>query len=106
GGLDIDSNGNLVSIDGYANNTGAVYVYGGCKPNCTKLGGPFPLLGKAVRGHLNRRGTAFAATDYDNKQVDLYSYSPTALTYKYSFNNGISASLSPLGVAYSPRAKE
>jgi hypothetical protein len=106
GGLDIDPKGNLVAIDGYANNVGAVYVYSGCKPSCAKLGGPFPLLGKAARGHLNRRGTAFAAMDYDNKQVDVYSYSPTALTYKYSFNDGISSSLSPLGVAYSPRAKE
>ncbi|MGC2407059.1 MAG: hypothetical protein WA431_11685 [Candidatus Cybelea sp.] len=106
GGLDIDPKGNLVSIDGYANNTGAVYVYSGCKPTCTRLGGPFPLLGKAVRGHLNKKGTAFAAMDYDNKQVDVYSYSPTSLAYKYSFNNGISPSLSPLGIAYSPRAKE
>jgi erythromycin esterase len=103
GGLDIDKSGNLVSI---SYSTPAVYVYSGCKPVCKLIGGPFTLKGTAVYGHLNKDSTRFATADYEYGQVDIYTYSPTAVTYRYSFNNGISVSSGIVGAAYNPRSKE
>jgi hypothetical protein len=103
GGLDIDKSGNIVSI---SYSTPAVYVYSGCKPACKAIGGPFPLKGTAVYGHLNEDSTSFAAADYQYGQVDVYRYSPTAITYRYSFNNGISVNSGIVGAAYNPRSRE
>jgi hypothetical protein len=83
-----------------------VYVYSGCKPACKAIGGPFPLKGTAVYGHLNEDSTSFAAADYQYGQVDVYRYSPTAITYRYSFNNGISVNSGIVGAAYNPRSRE
>jgi hypothetical protein len=106
GGLDIDSAGNLVSIDSRGNGTGQVFVYKGCNPACSLVGGPFALHGEAVFGHVNKMGTSFAAADITDGQIDIYKYAPTALTYMYSFNNGLSASLTVTGVAYNPRSTQ
>lgn len=103
GGLDIDKAGNLVAIS-FA--TPSVSVYSGCKPACTLVGGPFSLNGEAIYGHLNKKSTIFATGDYANGEIDVYSYRPTAITYQYSFNNGLSASLDVEGVAINPRSKE
>jgi hypothetical protein len=103
GGLDIDKSGNLVSI---SYSTPAVFIYSGCKPACKLIGGPFQLKGTAVYGHLNEDSTRFATADYQYGQVDVYRYSPTAITYRYSFNNGISVSSGIVGAAYNPRSKE
>jgi hypothetical protein len=96
GGLDIDARGDLLSIDanGYRS---LLYVYAGCKPVCTTVGGPFRLRHRPDYGHLNGDGTMFA-TAADN-QVDVYSFSRKHLRYQYSFNNGIPGSN---GVAFSP----
>jgi hypothetical protein len=106
GGLDIDNAGNIVSIDGFANGTGQVYVYSGCNPTCTVVGGPFPLHGEAFFGHLNKLNGRFATGNFVNGQVDIYKYSPKSLTYLYSFNNGLNASLTVEGVAYDRRSKQ
>jgi len=103
GGLDIDKKGNLVSISAFDLN---LYVYKGCNPSCTLVGGPFPMQGEAVFGHLNKKANAFATGDFQNGQIDIYKYSPSALTYQYSFNNGLSASLDVEGAAYNPRSRE
>ena len=103
GGLDIDANGNLVSIDAF---TPAIRVYSGCNPACTLVGGPFPLLNDAVFGHLNKQSMTFATGDYALGQIDVYYYSPTSLTYWYSFNNGFSASDDVEGAAYNPRSRQ
>jgi hypothetical protein len=103
GGLDIDKSGNIVFI---SYSTPAVYVYSGCKPACKAIGGPFPLKGTAVYGHLNEDSTSFAEADYQYGQVDVYRYSPTAITYRYSFNNGISVNSGIVGAAYNPRSRE
>jgi hypothetical protein len=50
GGLDVDTHGNLVSIDQGA---ASLYVYRGCDPLCRKVGGPFALHDDAQYGHLN-----------------------------------------------------
>jgi hypothetical protein len=103
GGLDIDSKGNLVSLD---LNATAMYVYSGCNPKCTKVAGPLALHGEAVFGHLNKTGKAFAAANISTGAVDLYKYSGTALTYTSSVTSGLSVSLQPEGAAYAPRSKQ
>jgi hypothetical protein len=102
GGLDIDKDGNLISI---STQTYEVYVYSGCRPSCKLIGGPFPLLGEGVYGHLNADSTTFAVTDYSYAQADIYKYEPVALTYMYSINNGLFES-SLKGVTYNRRAVE
>ncbi|HEY2476100.1 MAG TPA: hypothetical protein VGI19_15030 [Candidatus Cybelea sp.] len=106
GGLDIDNVGNLVAIDTSANNVGALLIYSGCKPACKVVGGPFALHGEAFWGHLNEKSTAFATANYVAGEVDVYKYSTTALTYLYSFTNGLTPSYSVKGAAYNPRSKE
>ncbi len=106
GGLDIDDAGDLVAIDTSANNTGALVIYSGCKPACKVVGGPFPLHGETFWGHLNQKSTAFATANYVAGEIDVYKYSTTALTYLYSFSNGLNASYSVKGAAYNPRSKE
>ncbi|MGA2760768.1 MAG: hypothetical protein ABSF08_10665 [Candidatus Cybelea sp.] len=107
GGLDIDNNGNLVSIScsEVSCSTPLLYVYSGCDPKCKKVGGPFPLQGASWYGHLNASGTRFAAADYEYGQIDIYEYTPTSVRYMYSFNNGLSAG-ERMGAAYNPRSKE
>jgi hypothetical protein len=103
GGLDIDKNGNLVAISAF---TSQMYVYSGCNPACTLVGGPFSMQGEAVFGHLNKQSMTFCAGDFSTAEMDVYYYSPSALTYWYSFNNGLSPSFEPEGCAYNPRSSQ
>jgi hypothetical protein len=103
GGLDIDKYGNLVSL---SETSAQVYVYSGCNPACKLIGGPFALQGQALYGHLNEGSSQLATADYQHGQIDIYKYTPTSITYMYSFNNGLSTSASRVGVAYDPRSKE
>ena len=104
GGLDFDSDGNLVSLDLTFNTKGRVFVYSGCDPVCKIVGGPFALYDEAVYGHLNKNSTFFAAGDFQLGQVDIYNYASTQITYRYSLNNGLMYNLYPQGVTYSKRA--
>ena len=107
GGIDIDGSGNLVTIDAFSGGFGAVVVYSGCNPACTVVGGPFPLIGEAVFGHLNNKfNNKLATGDFVNGQIDIYRYSPTGLTYAYSFHNGLAQSLDVEGVAYNKRSSQ
>jgi hypothetical protein len=102
GSLEFDRNGNLVSVD----KSGVqLWVYSGCNPACTLVGGPFPLEGLSVFGTLNHQSMTFAAGDQENGDVDVYAYTPTSLTYLYSFSNGLSASAMIEGVAFNPAAR-
>lgn len=103
GGLDIDSAGNLVSISAMDGN---VYVYSGCNPACTLVGGPFPLQNAAIFGHLNKQSNQLAVASYVEGGVDVYSYTPTGITYLYSVTDGLQSSLDVEGTAYSPRSPE
>jgi hypothetical protein len=103
GGLDIDAGGNIVSVSAYSSQ---LYVYSGCRPRCKLIGGPFSMQGTSVYGHLNKASQAFAAADYQHGQIDLYSYSPTAITYEGSFNTGLTPSLQVDGVTYAPRSEQ
>ncbi len=98
----IDSKGNTVPLSAP---TYAVYVYSGCRPACKRIGGPYSLEGQAIYGHLNANSTAFAVADYRLEQIDVYKYTPRALIYEYSFNNGLFES-SIKGVTYNRRSEE
>jgi hypothetical protein len=103
GGLDIDKHGNIVSILANYHNSPAVYVYSGCNPACSTLGGPLPLRGNGTYGRLNEDSTEFAAADYQNSSIDVYKYSPRSLTFEYSFSSGLS---DVEGVAFNPSAQQ
>ena len=85
GGLFIDGKGNLGAIDF----GGALYVYKGCNPKCTLIGGPFALQGASLFGNLNATGSQLAVGDYANGSVDVYDYSASGISFQYSFNNGL-----------------
>lgn len=103
GGLDIDNAGNLVSISAFDSE---VYVYKGCNPGCTLVGGPFLLKNESIYGHLDQKSKHFAVSDYTLGEIDVYNYSPTNITYSYEFNNGLSSSEDLEGVAVNPRSNE
>jgi hypothetical protein len=103
GGLDIDKDGNIVSISSYDSQ---VYVYSGCNPACKLVSGPFKLNGQAIFGHLNRQAMAFATADFQYGQIDVYMYTPKKIKYLYSFNSGLSATNVVEGVAFAPRSHE
>jgi hypothetical protein len=103
GGMDIDNSGNLVIIDEMAL---AVYIYKGCNPKCTLVGGPFSLKAESFFGKLNAANTDFAAVDRTDGVVDVYSYSTKGLKYEYDFSNGLTASQKPEGAAQLPRSKQ
>jgi len=100
GGLDIDKNGNLISISEFDKR---LYVYHGCNPSCRLVGGPFALQGTPFYGHVNKPSTLFAVGDPEHEQVDMYSYAPSSITYKYSFDEGLGPSNDVEGVAFNPR---
>jgi hypothetical protein len=104
GGLDIDKYGNLISVD--LSQGGGFFVYKGCRPACTLVGGLFPDEGASDYGHVNRKSTEFATADYQYGQVDVYKYTPTKMTYEYSFDNGLSQQDDVLGAAYNPGDSE
>ncbi len=106
GGLDIDKSGNIVSVDLGVSGSSSLWVYRGCNPACSLVGGPFPLLGQSVFGHLNKQSMAFVAGDVEFGQLDVYDYSPTSLTYSYSINNGFAPSEDVEGAAYNPRSQQ
>jgi hypothetical protein len=104
GGLELDAHGNILSISwsGYGS---ALYVYKGCNPQCTLIGGPFTFKHATMTAHLDRDGKTLAVADYQRARVDIYSYTPTSLTYQYSFTDGLSGGTAA-GVAFTPRSKE
>jgi hypothetical protein len=106
GGLDIDKQGNIVAMSYAFNYTTTLYVYSGCNPACKLVGGPFNLLGISTAGHLNAASTKFVVADSQYGQVDIYSYSPTKVTYKYSFNDGLNQQDVVGGVAVNPASSE
>ncbi|HEY2473564.1 MAG TPA: hypothetical protein VGI19_02065 [Candidatus Cybelea sp.] len=110
GSISIDSHGDLVSLDlgGYYQDS-QLWVYKGCNPNCTLVGGPFPLHAREVFGGLNQKSDEYGVTEYRGafypySLTDIYRYSPTRVTYKYSFRNFLGA-YEPEGFAFSPSSK-
>jgi hypothetical protein len=107
GSISIDSHGYLVSLDlGNYYQDSQLWVYKGCNPNCTLVGGPFPLHGREVYGGLNQKSDTYGVTEYRGASypytlTDIYKYSPTRVTYKYSFRNFLGGE-SPEGFAFDP----
>ncbi len=99
GGLIIDKNGNLISIDF---NTPALWVYKGCDPTCHVVAGPFALQGSSFYGSLNANGDELALGDSQYGQVDVYRYSPKALRYQYSFSKGLNESYHVEAACFTP----
>lgn len=107
GSVDIDTHGNLVALSYViSTETTTLYVYSGCKPKCKLVGGPFSLRGISTAGALNGASTKFVVADAQYGQVDIYSYTPTKVSYLYSFNNGLSQKDVVGGVAVNPRSPE
>lgn len=109
GGLSIDKSGNILAIDSSGGGTGQLWVYSGCNPACTVVGGPFALKHSPFYGALNAKGDTFGvmedARPYGG-EIDIYKYTPTKLTYKYSFNSGFEEVAYPEGIAFSPALSE
>ncbi|MFY9632471.1 MAG: hypothetical protein WAJ94_12775 [Candidatus Cybelea sp.] len=103
GGLDIDDAGNLVAISA---RDAKLYVYRGCDPACTRIGGPFRLRGAPFYGHLNQTSTRLAVADTRNGLVDIYAYSPKRVRFLYSFGKGLTGSQVVSGIAFNPRSRE
>jgi hypothetical protein len=103
GGLDIDTHGNIVAVDAFVPQ---LWIYRGCNPACHVVGGPFPLHGDTVFGHLNRTATQWVGGDYQNGMLDVYQYSTRALTYEYSISNGLNVSDEVEGAAFSPSSQQ
>ncbi len=103
GGLDIDKDGNLVSVDLDGD---SVYVYSGCNPTCKLVSGPLTLHGESVFGHLDKRSSKFIAGDFAAGALDVYNYTSKSLTYEYSITSGLSASLEVEGAAFNPASKQ
>jgi hypothetical protein len=105
GSLFFDKHGNLGAISAI---DGALYVYKGCNPACTLVGGPFALQGISVGAGLNKAGNELAVGDLSNEAVDIYAYTPTSLTYLYSINNGLTgfSESSVSGAAFSPASEQ
>jgi hypothetical protein len=104
GGLDIDDFGNLVAISQLRRSK--LYVYKGCNPKCSLVGGPFTLRGVVMFGHLNRSSTKLAVGNSAKAEVEIYRYSPGGVKYAYGFHNGFSVSADVDGVAFDPRSGE
>jgi hypothetical protein len=102
-GLDIDDNGNLVVISP-GRSASQLYIYSGCNPVCTLVGGPFQLRGDVAFGHLDANSKKLVAAREDLFQLDLYSYSESGVNYEYSITNGLTSY--PVGAAFSPPSKE
>jgi hypothetical protein len=107
GGLDVDSAGNILSL---SFKDAEAFVYSGCRPKCKLVGGPFVLHGDTTYAHLNKSSTELVGADYGsgpsiNSTIDIYQYSPTKITYEFSFNNGISKDLVS-SAAFDPHSSE
>jgi hypothetical protein len=105
-GIDIDKSGNLVTAE-ETPGTGRpshINVYKGCTAACTLLSST-ETIGFAEYLKLNKLNTTLAASDVTNQQIDIYRYSPSGITYLYSFNNGLSGT-NIVGVAYNKRSPQ
>jgi hypothetical protein len=103
-GLDIDDNGNLVVGVGGDHPPGlAEYIYSGCNPTCSLVGGPFRVNG--IYGHLDASSKKFVTEGGKTAGVSVYSYSTSGIKYLYSISNGLQ-SYGVWSAAFSPASKE
>jgi hypothetical protein len=112
GGLDVDSQGNLVVVsllNSSFSTPSTVTVYSGCSTGtCTVQGGPFNLQGESAFGHLGYESQRWTTVDITSSAVEVYAYNAQGpgLSYLYSFNNGISCAVNLCeSAAYVPASK-
>jgi len=105
GSITLDKKGNIDALDFEGGGTGQLWVYSGCNPACTVVGGPFALHGFAIYGAVNKKGNEYGAVEFETGEVDLYKYTPTSLSYTSSFSSGFSASEEAEGLAFAPAVK-
>jgi hypothetical protein len=106
GGLDVDNWGDVVSFNWHGSAGTDLWVYSGCNPACTSVSDNSLTNNTAIFGHLGKQSQRLVVGAYLKGQLDIYRYTPAALTYYYSFNNGLSGSLDVEGAAYSPSSKK
>jgi len=106
GGIDIDNSGNVVSFNWHGSAGTDLWVYSGCNPACTGVSDNTLTNNTAIFGHIGKHGQRLVAGAYLKGQADIYQYSPSTLTYYYSFNNGLSVTGDTEGAAYSPSSKK
>ncbi len=107
GSISIDSHGNLVSLDegNYYSRHSQLWVYKGCDPKCTLVGGPFHLRGQYdTFGALNDKNDEYGIAETQHPVVDIYKYNPTSVTYMHSFSDSLPIH-EVAGFAFSPSAK-
>jgi hypothetical protein len=106
GGVDVDNKGNIVTLNWHGSAGTDLWVYSGCNPACTSVSDNDLTENTAIFGHIGKQGQRLVVGAYLVGQADIYQYSPTTLTYYYSFNNGLIASGDVEGAAYSPSSKK
>jgi hypothetical protein len=106
GGVDVDNKGNIVTLNWHGSAGTDLWVYSGCNPACTSVSDNPLTNDTAIFGHIGRQGQRLVVGAYLNGQVDIYAYTPTKLTYYYSFNNSLSANGDVEGAAYNPSSKK
>jgi hypothetical protein len=91
GGVDIDSQGNLVTTSLLGSDfrlPSSVNVYSGCKPACTLLS-LTPLAGESIYGHIGKQNARYVTTDLEFADVEVYMYNKSGLSPYYSFTGGL-----------------
>ncbi|HVR46292.1 MAG TPA: hypothetical protein VMT95_06610 [Candidatus Binatia bacterium] len=106
GGVDVDNYGDIITFNWRGTAGSDLWVYSGCNPACTSVSDDSFSNGPAIFGHLGRQSQRLVVGNYLAIQVDIYAYTPTSLTYLYSFNNGLGQSGDIEGAAYSPSSKK
>ncbi|MGC2405878.1 MAG: hypothetical protein WA431_05675 [Candidatus Cybelea sp.] len=86
GGVDVDSQGNLVTISGGL--PSRVNVYSGCNPACKRLSTTV-LAGLSMYGHVGKQNARYVTTDIEIDTVEVYRYKKTGLSLLYSFTGGL-----------------
>lgn len=105
GGLAIDGHGNIVAINFGNSGSSNVYTYKGCDPHCTLIAGPLWLMSNEDQGSFNRDSTIFAAAGTNTRsEINFYGYSPTKITYLYSYKTNYAGWA--ISTAYNPRSKQ
>jgi len=100
GGLTLDPKGNLLVID-----DDALRVEVLAPPFTGNPVASFPIKGASSPCRFTRTGTELYCSDYAASSVDAYRYDaakPSATSYLYSFNNGITPGGANAGLAISP----
>jgi hypothetical protein len=105
GGVDIDNMGNIATLNWHGTAGTDLWVYSLSGTSLTSVSDNPLTNDTAIFGHIGKQGQRLVVGAYAFSQVSIYAYTPTTLTYYYSFNNGLGSG-DIEGVAYSPSSKK